>query len=59
MKIAQLNVGDALIKEVVIIADPWEALQIGLAVKAYAASKRKNKRLSQLVEDCELASMFY
>jgi hypothetical protein len=59
MKTAQLNTDDKPIKETVIIVDTWEALQIALAMKLYVKSKRKSKKLEQLLSDLENASMFY
>lgn len=59
MKYAQLNKGEELVKEVVIILDPWEADHVARAMAAYANSKRKNKKLAALCSDLELASMFY
>lgn len=59
MKVAQLEQGAKLIKEVVLVLDPWEALQFANALEAFAKTKRKNKRLTQLVDDMSLASMFY
>lgn len=59
MKFAQLTISEKLITEVAVMLDPWEAKHVALALEEYAAKKRKNKRLTQLVEDFGIASMFY
>jgi hypothetical protein len=59
VKMAQLGQSEKLVKEVVLILDPWEANHVARAMIDYAEVRRKNKRLTALVDDLGLASMFY